>query len=277
MTASVSCFPANTHRAFRVVIAALFGLVPVAANADVDPWPEIRKEVIGNRAIDGEAAFALYAPVQAADAALVPVSVRFPADVAAKAKSLTLVIDRNPVPVAAKFIFEDAYRAVDVGERVFSTRVRVDNFSKIRAILETTDGHLQMASQFVAGAGGCSAPASKDPDEALASLGKVQVKTATSDVHDPAWRDVIVMIHHPNFTGMQMDVKTRNFTPARYVDRLEVRAGAKTLFRMEGGISISENPNIRFTYGGPGDERLTVLASDTENAKFSGSDRRGGS
>ena len=64
-----------------------------------------------------------------------------------------------------------------VGERKLMTRVRIDSFSKVRAILETADGKLHMATKFVMGAGGCSAPASKDADAALASLGRMQVKT----------------------------------------------------------------------------------------------------
>ncbi len=39
---------------------------------------------------------------------------------------------------------------------------------------------------------------------------------------------------------------------------------------MTGGISISEDPNFRFTYAGGGDETLEVTASDTEGKVFSG-------
>lgn len=237
-----------------------------------EPWPLIREELFGNKPLKESAApFVLYAPAQAADASVVPIDIRFPAPIAGKVKALTLVIDRNPAPVAATFTFEDAYRQLNVGERTLSTRVRIDNFSKVRAILETTDGELFMLSKFVAGAGGCSAAASKDPDEAIATMGKVQVKSGASALHGETWRDGTVMIRHPNFTGMQMDAKTKNFTPARYVDKVEVRLGDKLLFAMTGGISISENPNFRFTYGTTAiADRLSVTAKDTENATFSG-------
>jgi sulfur-oxidizing protein SoxY len=39
---------------------------------------------------------------------------------------------------------------------------------------------------------------------------------------------------------------------------------------MEGGISLSENPNIRFTYAGGGDETLAVTAEDTDGKVFKG-------
>lgn len=274
MTPTSTPFAASAFLRTLVAFALIVLALPPPARAETDAWPQIRQHVFGERAIkDAGAAFALYAPAQAADAAVVPIDVRFPAAIAGKVKTLTLIIDRNPMPVAATFTFEEAYRQLDIGERSLATRVRVDNFSKVRAILETVDGELMMIAKFVAGAGGCSAPASKDPDEALASMGKVQVKAATSNAHGEAWRDGTVMVRHPNFTGMQMDAKTRNFTPARYVDKLELRSGDKLLFTMTGGISISENPNLRFTYGIAGvTDRLSASATDTGKSSFAGAE-----
>ncbi|HWK38198.1 MAG TPA: quinoprotein dehydrogenase-associated SoxYZ-like carrier, partial [Hyphomicrobium sp.] len=135
---------------------------------------------------------------------------------------------------------------------------------------------LHMATKFVRGAGGCSAPASKDAEEALASLGRMQVKTAATPALGANWREGTVMIRHPNFTGLQMDLDTRGYTPARYVDKLEVRRGDKMVLRMEGGISISENPHLRFNYDGAEGDALEVSASDTNGAKFAGSSAPGG-
>lgn len=270
-------FAAQIFRGFLSAVAVA-GFCALPAQADNDPWPEIRQHAFGDKEIaEAGAMFALYAPAQAADAAVVPIDIRFPSTLAGRVKALTLVIDRNPMPVAATFTFADAYRRLDIGERTLSTRVRIDNFSKVRAVLETTDGSLHMLTKFVAGAGGCSAPASKDPDEALASMGKVQVKAGSSSHHGEAWRDGTVMIRHPNFTGMQMDAKRRALTPARYVDKVDVHLGDKLLFSMTGGISISENPHLRFTYGVAAvADRLSVAASDTEQKSFSGAENDSG-
>jgi sulfur-oxidizing protein SoxY len=267
-----------SHAVFAL-LAVIFAASIPAHGADHDPWPQIQEHAFGSRQIkDGASAFALYAPAQAADAAVVPLDIRFPSSIAGKVKGLTLVIDRNPVPIAATFAFTDVYRRLDIGERTLSTRVRVDNFSKIRAILETTDGSLLMITKFVAGAGGCSAPASKDPEEALAAMGKVHVKAATSEPHGAIWRDGTVMIRHPNFTGMQMDTKRQALTPARYVDKVDVHLGEQLLFSMLGGISISENPHLRFTYGTAAvSDRLSVKAKDTENTEFAGDQGDSGS
>jgi sulfur-oxidizing protein SoxY len=253
-------------------------LVPVVHAGD-DPWPDIHTGVFGGRAIvENDGALALYAPEQAEDAALVPLAVHLPPQIANTAKSLTLIIDRNPAPVAATFRFGDSFRApAEVGERKLQTRVRIDSFSKVRAILETADGKLHMATKFVRGAGGCSAPASKDADQALASLGKIQVKTLSDAAHGDRWREGIVMIRHPNFTGMQMDIVSRGYTPARYVDIIEVTRAGSLVWRMEGGISISEDPNIRFNFDAGDGEALEVRATDSNGTKFAGKSLPGGS
>ncbi len=260
-------------------LALGFVLSLTAARAGDDPWPDIHAGVFAGRAIaENDGALSLYAPEQAEDAAIVPIAVHLPPNIANQAKSLTLIIDRNPAPVAATFRFGDAFSApAEVGERKVMTRVRIDNFSKVRAVLETADGKLHMAVKFVMAAGGCSAPASKDADQALANLGRMQVKTVADAAHGERWREGIVMIRHPNFTGMQMDLVSRGYTPARYIEVLEVTRAGSLVLRMEGGISISEDPNIRFNYDGGASDALEVRATDSDGAKFAGKSLAGGS
>lgn len=249
-----------------------------AAHAEDDAWMDIKAGVFKGRSIAEDNLFALYAPAQAEDAAIVPIAIHIPTQVANVARSLTLVIDRNPMPVAATFRFGEGFPASpEVGERKILTRVRVDNFSKVRAVLETPDGKLHMAEKFVMGAGGCSAPASKDANQALVNLGKMQVKSIADTAHGARWREAVVMIRHPNFTGMQMDLETRGYTPARYVNAIDVTRGGELLLRVEGGISISEDPNLRFNYDGADGDALEVRATDTEGAVFLGKSPPSGS
>lgn len=265
--------------ALLAVGLAALGLTLRANATDPDPWPSIREAVFGAQQIEESAApFALYVPGQAADAALVPVAIHLPAPTARSAATLTLIIDRNPAPVAATLELGEAFRdGPEIGERVIATRVRIDSFSKLRAVLETTDGKLYMIAKFVAGAGGCSALPSKDADEALANLGTVRVKSNPSSAHDPAWREGIVMVRHPNFTGLQMNPKTGAFTPARFVDKLEIRRGDKLVFAVAGGISLSEDPNLRFIYAALDDARLSVSGSDNAGTAISGAEGDPGS
>lgn len=125
-----------------------------------------------------------------------------------------------------------------------------------------------MASTFVAAAGGCSSPSAKDAVEALKGLGEIKLKVLKQRGRGEDWRDARVMIRHPNFTGMQMDVETRAYTPAHFINSVEVRNDKGTVFQIESGISISENPHLRFTYGTATDEVLKVRASDSTGKRF---------
>ncbi|MGC2410609.1 MAG: thiosulfate oxidation carrier protein SoxY [Methyloceanibacter sp.] len=103
----------------------------------------------GDRAIEAEDGMvAIDAPVTAEDAAI---AVRVPPSMTQALKSMTLIIDKNPQPVVATFTFGPA--AGNGGERSLSTHVRIDNFSHVRANLETKDGKLHMATKFVQAAG----------------------------------------------------------------------------------------------------------------------------
>jgi sulfur-oxidizing protein SoxY len=250
----------------------------IAVAADPDPWPGLVADIFGARQIiENDQAFSLHAPENAEDAALVPVTIRMPPDVANQAKSLTLIVDRNPAPVAATFRFGEAYKAApEVGERIISTRLRVESFAKVRAVLETADGRLHMAARFVAGSGGCSGQGVRDHDEAIAQLGAVKVDLVSDSNREPAWREGTVMIRHPNFTGMQLNSKG-TYTPARFVDVIEVKRGDELLFRVDGGISIAENPHIRFNLAAAPGENITLFASDIDGATFHGQSMSSGS
>jgi sulfur-oxidizing protein SoxY len=251
-----------------LALAGAFAIAFAAPARADDPWPDILRNVFDNRAIGEEdGSVTLEAPYRAEDAAVVPLTIRIPASAGA-VKTLTLVIDKNPVPVAGAFHFGPAAGA---GDRMLSTRVRIDMYSNVRAVIETADGKLHMATKFVKASGGCSAAAGKDMDEALANIGKMQIRTfddASSADRTAATREAQVMIRHPNFTGMQMDQVTRQYTPAMFVQELQVKRGGDLVFSLDAGISISENPNFRFTFVPGTDPTLEVTAKDTEGRVF---------
>lgn len=242
--------------------------MPGISHAENDSWVDIHKNVFDSRDVIPEDGFVLLdAPVRAEDAAVVPLTMTIPAAFSRQVKKLTLVIDKNPAPVVAEIDFGDA---AGNGDRVMSTRVRVDMYSNIRAVVETADGKLHMATKFVKASGGCSAPASKDADEALANMGKVQIRTFPAPPENgSAMREAQVMIRHPNFSGMQMDQITRAYTPAKFVRDIEVKAGGALVFHAETGISISEDPNFRFTYAAGDDQPIEVKFVDSDDATFS--------
>lgn len=206
-------------------------------------------------------------PYRAADAALVPVTIR-QTDPDAAIDAATLVIDENPAPVAAELTFGPAMAPLDM-----ELRIRVNQYSNVRLIAHTPDG-LAMTGGFVKASGGCSAPATRDPDQALAEMGKMRLKTFAVTDDGPmstARREAQIMIRHPNYSGLQRDQITQLFIAPHFIDHLEVRQGGELLFTIDAGISISENPVIRFAYSDNGAETLEVSATDTEGNVFEAS------
>ena len=262
------------HAGGAIALALL--LLSPAANAAEDVWPILQRQAFGDRAILAEDGMVvLEAPQTAEDAALVPITVRVPPQVAQGLKSLTLFIDKNPDPKVATLTFGPA--AGKGGERSFSTRVRIDNFSYVRAVLETEDGSLHMASKFVAAAGGCAAMAAKDPDSETVDLGKMIVKVFPPALESsPIW-SAQVMIKHPNNNGMQLDINTANFIPARFVKEMIVKRGDELVFQMQSTFSLSTNPNFRFTFGRGADNSLEIAITDTDRTRFAARSEPSGS
>ena len=143
------------------LLIVLPGVAP--AQESEAAWDAIRPQIFGERAIeDGSSVVELVAPKRAEDAALVPIDLLIRVrEGAAPVKAVTLVIDENPAPLAATFTFGEDRRSFDL-----STRMRVNSYSFVRAIAETSDGKLHMVKAYVKAAGGCSAPAGKDMTDA---------------------------------------------------------------------------------------------------------------
>jgi sulfur-oxidizing protein SoxY len=255
-----------------LVIAAVVGSLALPAQAedtrhnpltDSEMWEMMRENVVGDAAIaDGDALFSVDAPYRANDAATVPVRIR-QTDPDALIRAATVVIDENPAPVAAELTFSQAMAPLD-----FEMRVRVERYSNVR-VIAGTDGGLSMTGRFVKASGGCAAPASRDPEAALASMGEMKMRLFPKDAQmSTPRREAQIMIRHPNYSGLQRDQVTHRFISAHFIDHVEVWQGEDLLFTMDGGISVSENPVFRFSYTDNGATALRVMATDTEGNTF---------
>ena len=249
--------------------AAVLALsAPVFADAGQSKvWDGIKKDTFGGRDImEAKDMIAMEAPIRAEEAALVPITIKMPASFAEKVKSLTLVVDGNPAPVSATFTYGPA---AGTGDRMLAIRIRMDQYSDVRAIAETTDGKLYMTSKYVKASGGCSAPANKDVEEAMKSMGKMQFKTFAA-AESSAAPEAQFMIKHPNNSGMQMDQLTGLYTPARYINKIEIMSGKDLVMTVESGISISEDPNFRFTHGVKPGDTVLIKAQDSDGVSWTG-------
>ena len=246
-----------------ICVLALSGLPATAA--DEGSWSDIRAHLFQDRMIaDGTDIISLEAPKRAEDAAIVPIKVTaaIPQTADSYIKTIHLVIDENPAPIAGVF-----HLSPDSGIATIATRVRVNEYTHMRAIAEMNDGTLHMATRFVKASGGCSAPALKDHEVAMSRLGKMKLKPLTPfALGEP--NEMQLMISHPNYSGLQMDQLTRNWVPPHFVESIDVRYGDKTIMTVEGDISLSENPTVRFSFVPEGPGELQVKAVDTEGGVF---------
>jgi sulfur-oxidizing protein SoxY len=233
-----------------------------------DAWPSLANDIFKGRPLtDGTGLVGIEMPARAEDAAIVPVTMRvtLPPGDTRRLKTLTLVIDDNPAPVAATFKFGD-----NAGISVISTRVRVNSYTNVHAVAELSDSKLYVVKSYVKASGGCSAPATKNADEAVANLGQMKFRVFGKPTNAPVSspREAQLMIRHPNNSGLQRHQVNLLYIPANYVDELHVWQGDALLFSMEAGISISEDPNFRFTYLSNGAATFKVEAKDTEGNAF---------
>jgi sulfur-oxidizing protein SoxY len=258
-------------RQLCLVIAAAAPFCAMAAAPDADDaWPDLVQSIFQGRPMeDGAGLIGLEAPYRAEDAALVPVSLRttLPPGDSRYPKSMTLVIDQNPAPMAARFEF-----GRDSTVTALSTRVRINAYTDVHAVLELSDGKLYVVKTHVKASGGCSAPAAKDSEEAKKRLGQLRFRQFATSPEAPATRtrEAQVIIGHPNNSGLQMAQLTHLYIPPSFIDELRIWRNDKPLLAMEGGISISEDPNIRFTYVAGAQDRIRVKAKDTDGRTFEG-------
>lgn len=252
-----------------LAMAAPFARAQVKSggNPEASPkWKVLRTALFKDRQIETQSTdvLELDTPRRAEDAAVVPVAVRvkFPQSEERSILRIWLIVDNNPSPVTATIEYTLASGRAD-----FETRLRVDEYSFVRAVAETSDGRLWMATNFVKASGGCSAPPGKDPQAALASLGKVKLRLdGEVKAGNPTMAQL--MISHPNDSGMVMDQATRQYTPSHFVRTVDVRYGGQPVLSADLDISISENPNLRFFFvpKGPGELRAEVV--DSHELKF---------
>jgi sulfur-oxidizing protein SoxY len=242
------------------LLSVLLGAGIVRAAEPYDPWPGLVQDIFSNRPMqDGAGVIAIEMPVRAEDAAIVPVTLRnrLAPDDSRRMRSITLVIDQNPAPMAARFEL-----GPDANVTEISTRVRVNNYTDVHAVAELSDGQLYMVKTYVKASGGCSAPAAKNADEAKGRLGQMRYRQFARPGESGA-REAQVMIGHPNNSGLQRDQITLLYIPAFFVNELRLWQDDSPVLAIEGGISLSEDPNIRFTYLSNGAKNFRAEARDT--------------
>ncbi len=253
-----------------VILILGFAALGAARGQDASPadgavWKKVHASVFGNAPLGAaDNVLTLDTPKRAEDAAVVPLAIRaqFPQTKDRYIEKIWLIIDNNPSPIAAVFTF-----TLGSGRADIETRIRVEEYTYVRAIALTNDGKLYMAANYVKASGGCSAPAGKDAVAAKANLGKMRLRVSdTVEAGQPAVAQL--MISHPNDSGLAMDQVTRSYATPHFVRRIDVRYGGKLIVSADVDFSISENPNFRFYFVPEGEGELDAKVVDNQDLEF---------
>lgn len=250
---------------YPLAFALLATLFASPTWADEARWAQLKDVYFGDKEITETGdIIRMEAPSRAHDAATVPIRITTvnPEKVV---RQLHLIVDMNPVPLAGIFAFTDeagAWKALE-------TRIRINEYTNIRAIGELADGSLHMVTSFVKAAGGCSAPAMADLDAAMARAGKMQVLLDDISSATVGQSEATIKISHPNNSGMQFDQISRNYIPAFYVNKIGAALNGKELMTIETNFSMSENPTVRLAFNT--DDKLndlSVYAIDSKGNRY---------
>ena len=233
-------------------------------------WAELKPSVFGKRLItENDQVVKLEAPYRATDDRQVPVSVQASLPNGAKVKSVTIIIDENPMPVSLTVRPEQKRSSLWV-----SASMRFNGPSPVRAVVEAENGQLFMSEAMVktSGLGACAAPPTTTLEVAAKTLGDMRLTQIVtplnvSTIAKPIMRTKLD-ISHPNLTGLQLDQVTVLYILPRYVEKRAIDQGDEKLITIEAGISLAENPSISFDYVPNGAEKMHVEARDTDETVF---------
>lgn len=260
-------------RLFSLILLPLCSMAfACQAQAGSERWTTLKNSFFGEKQIiEGETIITMEAPKRAYDAATVPIVIRA-VDGNQLIKQVHLIVDKNPLPLAGIFKFSEQAGNWEWLE----TRIRINEYTNVRAVAELADGSLHMTTRFVKASGGCSAPAMADLDAAMARAGKMKLSLNRQSDGSGNAAEATIKISHPNNSGMQFDQVSRNYIPAFFVQNISAQLNNKPLIDIETNFSMSENPVLRFHFS-PAQEinqspvQMLVHAVDSKGNRYENS------
>lgn len=203
----------------------------------------------------------LKAPYKAEDPATVPISIHLNSanTEGNHIKKIYIFVDKNPSPVTGIFDFTKPGRKADL-----AMRIRVNEFSYVRAIAETVDGKFYMTKSFVKAAGGCSAPPPAGPAKFTGKMktrimGKVKLSEPNL---------VQLKIKHPNFSGMEAAAPGQEKPKAHFIKNVSASLNGESILNADLTFSISTDPSFRFYITPKEYGVLQIVATDTKGDVF---------
>ena len=248
-----------------IMLASGLVLSPLASAEVTDQkWQAMHRDFFPGKTLQKADFIKITAPRRAESGAQVPFAfaVDYPLTTGQFVKAVSVIVDENPVPLAAVFHFNP-----NGGKAEIATRIRLETDSLVHVVVETSDGQWYVNAAPVRASGGCGGTLDGDEKEARQGAGKMRL-ALDSEAADGELRYARLQIKHPMFTGLQRDLVSQGFRPAYYVDKIVVQYNGVTVFQADTYIGISEDPNIRFPFIAKGDGTLTVTVHDNEDNEF---------
>jgi len=258
----------GSRRVFFLSSLTMLALLacPLQATAQaVDTlWAALQKTYFDGKKLETAPFVRLTAPARAASGEQVPFAFSIDHPMTAKhyIKSVTVLVDANPVPLTAVFHFNPTS-----GKAEISSRIRLESDSLVHVVAESSEGRFYVNAVAVKASGGCGGTTTGDDPAVIAAAGKM--KMALDAPFKPgAVNQARLLIRHPMYTGLQRNLSTNGFRPTYYINKIEVTYDGKPVMTADTFIGISENPSIQFDFVAKQPGALQVVIHDNEGRTF---------
>ena len=221
-------------------------------------WPGLRKQYLGDAPMQFSDAVLVRGPAFADDAMNVPllVDARALANVGGGVARIQVVVDRNPVRNVLTYT---PHKALPM----LAFRIRMEQASPVRAMVQTRDGKWHVGSTWVkASGGGCTVPGITRADGSwVKNLNQVQTKFFYNPVDGS--RRLRLRVMHPMDTGLVAGIPAFHVEDLRMVDAVGEVWWALALHE-----PVSENPLITFELPVQGGQGFKVLGRDNNGNRI---------
>ncbi len=251
---------------YLIPVLLLIQSVVVSAEdrSEISLWETVLKDSYFKDQVirTGKSIVEITVPRRAEDAGIVPVSIHahIPQTAERYIEKIFVFVDKNPQPLAGTFSLTP-----EMGRADLSMRLRINEYTHVRAVAQLNTGELHMDEGFTRASGGCTQPPPfLKLKQARENIGKMKFRTFTNKENDSGDAQLAqLMVSHPNVTGLQLDQRTRSYIPAEYMTKIEISYNDTHIMTAETGISISEDPSFRFFF--KPDQKGTITAVMEDN------------